>query len=134
MIDNFETAIQRNDRTKGYVIAFSFGRGAHEEVARAKTKMGLDIDPVSVEELLNQSHPLAQEPTTLFGATLAAPVKRELDTLPSAEELLGSDPTLARAVEAPAPYGSGPRIQIGALPRGRGALTLGGRRSIIGRR
>ena len=83
-----ETAIERNEKQKGYVIAFSFGRGAHEEVARARAKMGLDIELVPVQDLLDRTHPLAQEPATLFGATLAPPVKREPETLPTVEDLL----------------------------------------------
>jgi hypothetical protein len=88
VIDNFETAIERNERKKGFVIAFSFGRGAIEEVARAKSKLGVDIELVSVQELLDRRHPLAQEPTNLFGATLAPPAKRDPATLPTIDELL----------------------------------------------
>ena len=35
-IDNFETAIKRKKREKGIIVAISFGKGAYEEVARAK--------------------------------------------------------------------------------------------------
>lgn len=106
VIDNFETAITRDERKKGYVIAFSFGRGAVEEVARAKGKAGLEIELVTVQSLLDRTHPLAHEPTDLFGATLAPPVKREPDTLPTVDELIGSDESLARAAEAPEDYDS----------------------------
>ena len=36
VVDNFETAIQRQGKEQGVIVAFSFGKGAHEEVARAK--------------------------------------------------------------------------------------------------
>jgi len=51
VVDNFETALRRGKYEKGFIVAFSFTRGAHEEVARVKAK-GLDIKLVSVEDLL----------------------------------------------------------------------------------
>jgi DNA modification methylase len=51
VIDNFETAVRRDGSHKGYVIAFSFGRGAYEEAARAKSE-GLEIALVTVGTLL----------------------------------------------------------------------------------
>jgi DNA modification methylase len=51
VVDNFETAIRRDGSHKGYIIAFSFGRGAHEEVARVKAE-GLEIALVTVSTLL----------------------------------------------------------------------------------
>lgn len=53
VIDNFETAIQRGGKKRGFIIGFSFGRGAHEEVARVKQK-GLEIHLVTVEDLLSR--------------------------------------------------------------------------------
>ena len=50
-VDNFETALRRGKYEKGFIVAFSFTRGAHEEVARVKGK-GLDIKLVRVEDLL----------------------------------------------------------------------------------
>jgi len=38
----------------GYIIAFSFGKGAYEEVARVK-KNGLHIELLTVDELLGFS-------------------------------------------------------------------------------
>lgn len=52
-IDNFETAMRRIGKKKGYFVAFSFGRGAIEEVARAKNEEGLDITLRTVQELLD---------------------------------------------------------------------------------
>jgi DNA modification methylase len=52
VVDNFETAIRRQEKHKGYIVAFSFGRGAHEEVARVKSD-GLEIALVPVSTLLD---------------------------------------------------------------------------------
>ncbi|MEW6295557.1 MAG: site-specific DNA-methyltransferase [Candidatus Diapherotrites archaeon] len=38
IINNFETAMRRIKKNKGYVVAYSFGKGAYEEVARAKNQ------------------------------------------------------------------------------------------------
>ena len=54
VIDNFETAIQRMKKDKGVIVALSFGKGAYEEVARAKNQMGLDIELKTVEDILNE--------------------------------------------------------------------------------
>jgi len=53
VIDNFETAIKRMKKNKGIIIAFSFGKGAHEEVARAKNQDGVDIELKTVEDIIN---------------------------------------------------------------------------------
>ena len=53
VVDNFETAIRRVGKSKGFIVAYSFGPGANEEVARAKRKDGLDIKLKSVRELLD---------------------------------------------------------------------------------
>ena len=55
-IDNFETAMRRDKRTKGYFVAFGFTSGAIREVKRAGGD-GLDIVPITVEEILR--HELA---------------------------------------------------------------------------
>jgi len=51
VVDNFETALQRAKQDRGYIVAFSFGKGAYEEVARAKTQ-GLFIELLTVDKLL----------------------------------------------------------------------------------
>jgi DNA modification methylase len=55
VVDNFETAIQRAGKDRGVIVAFSFGKGAYEEVARAKNEMNLDIRLKAVEEILKES-------------------------------------------------------------------------------
>lgn len=51
VLDNFETAVRRVHRRKGYIIAFSFVKAAYEEAARAKLEEGLEIKLVQVDEL-----------------------------------------------------------------------------------
>lgn len=55
VVDNFETAIQRAGKDRGVIVAFSFGKGAYEEVGRAKNEMNLDIRLKAVEEILKES-------------------------------------------------------------------------------
>ena len=52
VIDNFETAMRRYKAKKGVIVAFSFGKGAYEEIARAKLHEDLDIELVPVIDLL----------------------------------------------------------------------------------
>ena len=70
VIDNFLSAAKRADRKlfdrnieaqkpTGYIIAFSFGRGAVEEVARLKLKENIIIELVTVDKIV----PIARKPT-----------------------------------------------------------------------
>lgn len=54
VIDNFETALRRANKDRGIIVAFSFGRGAYEEVARTKLHDGLNIELKTVEEILRE--------------------------------------------------------------------------------
>ena len=54
IVDNFETAIERSGKKKGYIIAFSFAKGAYEEIARCKREKKLEIQLITVEELLKR--------------------------------------------------------------------------------
>lgn len=57
IVDNFETAIRRQHKKIGYIIAFSFARGAYEEAARAKLeKDSIDIKLVRVDEIDKYFH------------------------------------------------------------------------------
>jgi hypothetical protein len=91
-VDNFETAIRRADHTAGYVIAFSFSRGAHEEVARVKSE-GLDIRLIKVAEILL----LAKRPHGKLGPQPASieelplPALRKPSEMPTVKELVESD-------------------------------------------
>lgn len=52
VVDNFETAIRREHKSAGYIIAFSFAKGAYEEAARTKlAKDSLDIRLIRVDEM-----------------------------------------------------------------------------------
>ncbi|HDZ26962.1 MAG TPA: site-specific DNA-methyltransferase [Candidatus Aminicenantes bacterium] len=51
VVDNFETALRRGKYKMGFIVAFSFTKGTHEETARVKGK-GLDIKLIRVEDLL----------------------------------------------------------------------------------
>jgi hypothetical protein len=70
VVDNFFAAVQRSDKKLfdkniedkkpvGYVIAFSFGKGAVEEVARLKLKEGVIIELLTVEKIV----PIAKKPS-----------------------------------------------------------------------
>jgi hypothetical protein len=70
VIDNFFAAVRRSDKTLyeknrkakqpvGYIIAFSFAKGAIAEVARLKLEEGIHINLVEVAEIV----PLATKPT-----------------------------------------------------------------------
>jgi DNA modification methylase len=93
VVDNFETAIRRAGHTTGYIIAFSFTRGAAEEVARAKTE-GLDIKLLKVSEVLmlvkrpGISRKFGPQPASV--EELPLPPMRKASDLPSAEELVES--------------------------------------------
>jgi DNA modification methylase len=50
VVDNFETALTRGKFKKGFIVAFSFTKGAYEESARVKAD--LDIKLIKIEDLL----------------------------------------------------------------------------------
>ena len=52
VIDNFETAMRRTKKKKGYIVAYSFGRGAYEEAARVKNQENIEIILRTIKELL----------------------------------------------------------------------------------
>ena len=52
-IDKFQTAMRRDRRTKGYFVAFGYSQDSIKEIKRAQTVEGLDIVPITVEELLS---------------------------------------------------------------------------------
>lgn len=54
IIDNFETALTRANKKSGIIVAISFGKGAYEEVARAKLEQGLEIELKTVKDIIAQ--------------------------------------------------------------------------------
>ncbi len=91
VVDNFETAVKRSGKDKGYIVAFSFGKGAHEEAARVKGADGLTIELLKVADLLEGKADLVTPETGLFGADAPVPEPRSPDSRPSIEELVASD-------------------------------------------
>ncbi len=57
VVDEFETALRRKNKNKGYIIAFSFTRNAYEEAARAKDDE-LDIVLVKMINLIKSDYNL----------------------------------------------------------------------------
>jgi DNA modification methylase len=95
VIDNFETAVTRDGKKRGFVIAFTFGRGAHEEAARIRRE-GLEIQLVTVEDLLER----LDEVLVRMGVTSASGALPGMEAMPmptidssrhSAEELIRSN-------------------------------------------
>lgn len=95
VVDNFETAVERNGKTNGVIVAFSFTKGSYEEAARAKSAKGMEIELKTVEQLLRTDladlvTPHGQD--TLLGANdLPLPKGRTGSELPTPAELLASD-------------------------------------------
>jgi len=56
VVDNFETAMRRVNKKRGAIVAFSFGKGAYEEIARAKLNGGLEIIAITVKELIENKN------------------------------------------------------------------------------
>lgn len=52
VVDEFETAVARTGKHLGYVVAFSFTRGAYEEAARAKREGRPEIVLVKVDDVV----------------------------------------------------------------------------------
>jgi len=93
VVDNFETALRREGRDHGYIVAFSFTKNAHEEVARARWEDHLDIELVTVAEMLNPPvrKPLSLIPTPAQLIEMPLPEARSADARPTVEELIASD-------------------------------------------
>ena len=99
VIDNFLSAVQRYDKKLfdkniqeekpiGYIIAFSFGRGAIEEVARLKNKENQIIKLIAVEEII----PIAKKPTLTVSINDLGKDKkqlREIEFMATAQSVAG---------------------------------------------
>ena len=53
-IDSFEAVMTREDRTKGFFVAFDFSRDAMQEVGAYFRKSGRVIVPLTVREILDE--------------------------------------------------------------------------------
>jgi hypothetical protein len=86
VVDAFETAIARSGKSVGYIVAFSFTRGAYEEAASAKAAGRATIVLVKVADLLSkepQTRPTAPEPPPVSPDQLALiedPARRQMQT------------------------------------------------------
>ena len=54
VVDNFHASIVRDKKTKGTIVALSFGSGAYEEAARLKNTGGPEITLKTLKELLDE--------------------------------------------------------------------------------
>lgn len=54
VVDNFHAAVLRARKKKGYIVAFDFGKGAHEEAATLKRREGIEITLLTVDDLLRK--------------------------------------------------------------------------------
>lgn len=92
VVDNFETAIERYGKGSGYIVAFSFTKGAYEEVARVKGARGLDIELVRVRDMLEDvSGLITPNSQKLITDDLPLPPPPGKGTKPSAKELIDSN-------------------------------------------
>lgn len=54
VVDNFDAAVRRTGKKKGFIVAFGFGKGAYEEAAEVKHRDGIEIVLLTVEDLLRK--------------------------------------------------------------------------------
>jgi len=99
VVDNFASACKRYDKSLfeknhhaqepvGVIIAFSFGKGAVQEVARLKNEEGLIIQLITVEEII----PIAKKPTLkieLIDLGLDKKQLREIEFIAKGESAVG---------------------------------------------
>jgi DNA modification methylase len=90
VVDGFQTAIERSGKKKGYIVAFSFTRGAYEEAARVKSTKALDIVLIRVSDLLERRDLVTPDPGLLM-PELPITEARPPDARPSVDELIASD-------------------------------------------
>jgi len=53
-IENFEVAMKRDKRNKGIFVGFAFSRDALSEIRRAERDEGLEIEPITVAEIVER--------------------------------------------------------------------------------
>jgi DNA modification methylase len=53
VIDSFLGVLQREKSKRGIIVALSFGKGAYEEVARAKHENGVEIELITAQDILD---------------------------------------------------------------------------------
>jgi hypothetical protein len=55
VVDSLEAAMQRTDKDKGLIVAFSFSKGCYEEIARFKNEQRKEITLKTVEDILKET-------------------------------------------------------------------------------
>jgi site-specific DNA-methyltransferase (adenine-specific) len=125
VLDEFETAIRRTGSYKGYIIAFSFGRGAIDEAARTRlTADGPEVVLVKVADVLR------------VGALVDAAERDEIEP-DQAPDLMGLFNTKQRLAEGFQVFPDAPgktkrrmsrkratrQLQLGIPPSSRGSLN-----------
>lgn len=103
VVDNFETAVERSGKDTGYIIAFSFTRGAREEAARAKAAGKVNVVLITVEELLLATNamtrptesPIAEELTPVAPARWRGPSRDHKRLLAALSESAHLPPIIA---------------------------------------
>ncbi len=91
VVDGFQTAVERSKKAKGYIVAFSFTKGAHEEAARIKVTKGIEVLLVRVGDLLKESPDIVTPQPGLLLPELPLPEARPPEARPSVEELIASE-------------------------------------------
>lgn len=91
VVDNFETAVERYGADSGFIVAFSFTKGAYEEAARAANANGVRVQLVTVGELLKGSSELVAPLLNRQVIDLKLPKVRPKDARPPVRQLIGSD-------------------------------------------
>lgn len=119
VIDTFQTAVVRAKKSRGFVVAGSFTKGAHEEAARAKRQTGIDIRLVPVGDLFDdekmEAHGLF--PARLFRDEAFIPEFMP-EARPTAEQLVISEATAEEPpVEEPEAEAEAPEVEVEEAPR-----------------
>jgi len=80
-IDQFEAAMMRENRNKGYCVAFDYTVDALQEIRRFKERAGREIIAIRVSELLEDDTALRRIPPS--------PAKASIGPLPSSRRRPG---------------------------------------------
>lgn len=107
-IDSFETAMRRDRRRRGYFVSFGYTRDAELEIRRAARQDGLEIIPVTVDEILEDEWAFYGEPPVEFSAARLR--QQSVQPPPSAQSRL---PEAAPASVEPAKPGRRRRSRAG---------------------
>lgn len=98
VVDGFETAVERVNKDKGYIVTFSFTSDAKREAARAKRVGRMEIKLVEVDKILDRDK-LSAVVTPLPGRPMPGQADPEAplpesppkEIRPTGDELIESD-------------------------------------------